>query len=89
MLRVAECYKKSRSWRLYTAIRSLCSNGPDGARRDDVALGLAGSCDDTRTTAFSVLGVVTEVCVSGSGGAADARGGVWKMAREQSTHAAK
>ena len=83
---MAERYKKSRSWRLYTAIRSLCSNGPDEARLDDVAIGLAGSYDDTRTTAFSVLGVETEVC---SGGAADARGGVCKTAREQSTHAAR
>ena len=86
--RVVECYKKS-SWWLYTAIRSPCSNGPDEARPDDVAIGLAGSYDDTRTTAFSVLGVETEVCVSGSGGAADARGGVWKTAREQSTHTAR
>ena len=86
---MAECYKKS-SWWLYTAtISSLCSNGPDDARRDDVAIRLAGSYDDTRTTALSVLGVETEVCVSGSGGAADARGGVWKTAREQSTHAAR
>ena len=62
-LRVAERYKKSRWW-MHTAIRSLCSNGPDDARRDDVPIDrVAGFYDEPRTTAFSVHGVETEMCV--------------------------
>ena len=70
------------------AINSLRSNCPDETR-DDVSVGWACDHDEScTTTAFSDSAWGAKR-VSGSGGAADTRGGVWRTARKQSRYAAR
>ena len=86
-LRVAGHHKKSRRMRM-AIIHSLRSNCPDETR-DDVSVGWVCDHDEScTTTAFSDSAWGAKR-VSGSGGAADTRGGVWRTARKQSRYAAR